>query len=303
MTTVREVFLDSLQFRRFQPSDCDAILYLISHENWFILEKSKLEKVIRELEPVFYVLEDKSAGGQIMGTVVVCKARDGEVVLTDVIIREGFRGKGLGSFMMKNVLKLYSDVIVTLFSTTDSFYEKLGCTPCGQNAIFGDMTVDRGRVANYCQENRLDDGIRIVPFTEDRRQELVRYDAGARGYTAEKGLSLTIATSDFLAMAVEGKDRRIVGYMGNCLEPAGSLQANGFYADDPTIAAHLLRKTLNNFPDVERIRFYTLDTRQFLKEFGRLNQLEVDHRFSFGGKPVKIPGHKLYSFNQPDLCY
>lgn len=108
--------------REGRKEDAGQVLRIFKESCEEIYEKGKLERAIEKGELKLLVYEER---GEVLGFLAYLEKPYG-VVIDEIHVKKGFRGKGIGKKLVKELEKLGKDIITYAREEAIPFFEKLG---------------------------------------------------------------------------------------------------------------------------------------------------------------------------------
>jgi len=277
----------------------DAAFDLIHQMDW-ILTRQKFKLLCQKSPRSFYVAV--TADGEVAATMSCCATgSDDDFVLGNVVVKEKFRGKGLGRQLISDSLSTFHHKSVQLLAVdgVDQFYLKLGFSYCEPNHVCTYMTVNHDVLntrAQNCEQSVTIKPLADTSFTVD---DLVTYDRTIRGYEVSDFLEV-VNECESLLVATDMQSKSIVGYVGAFMKK-DNLILDGLYADSDNVSVLLFRSVLSHFKTCARVRMQMFASNQFLLQFGQVTYTEEYRRFFTGRKLTNRALEKrIYSATDSD---
>lgn len=225
-----------IKLRRMEKRDLQQVLDLINKEGWEY-DMAEMDRILR-IDPVSSVVA--CSGQMVVGGVTVV-AIGGRCVLGHVVVREGWRRKGLGNLMIDSVLKdMESREInfIDVYSVNDAvpFYKKHGFYIVEELRTY----VKRGLSEEDCAPIRSD---RIRTLTPSDLPKMAALDKRMLGF--ERRRILEILMKDFPRQCkglFDGKE--LIGFIMGRTNPIMDDAGPWIMADPDVEGGTLLIKAL-----------------------------------------------------------
>lgn len=116
-----------MQLRKYVDTDIESLFELMQREGeeWTYCKGGNREKYMNAMRNsiAYVIIQDGNICGYIR-----CRDDDGfGIYILDLLVDKGYRGKGYGRRLMKEICDKYPDDTVYVTSDADPYYEKQGC--------------------------------------------------------------------------------------------------------------------------------------------------------------------------------
>ncbi|KAK7010636.1 hypothetical protein BgiMline_002253 [Biomphalaria glabrata] len=285
--------------RPMKEEEIEETYELVDKEGWN-LTLDKFTHLYHSCPKAFYVAATDQ--GEIVGTISFFPTFPKEYVLGNIVIKSTYRHKGMGKKLVDVMMEQHSPCVVscTAVPGADQFYINVGFSftePQQGHDIFH-IEINREELDKQLLNNN-DTGLSVRPYDKKDFKALVDYDTEAKGYRSEAYVSMMLDC--FPTYVAVHNDDRLAGYVA-AFSKREEIVLDGLCADSDSIACHLFRKVLDEFPTRNNVKLQVPTSRLFLSQLGVICSSSKYNRYSLG-QPTPSPLVKIYNVSDCDYSY
>ena len=192
--------------------------------------------------------------GQTIGCILVVRHTEDLAFIGYYYVYGPYRGKGYGQWMWKEALKLASlpedcNIGLVALPSKQHVYERIGFKPCWQ-VLYIHLVASEALA--ILSSNNSSSGVKVLPASQAKFEDVVRYDAQVYGFSRERFLEKWLTAPNCHAFVALDKEGRVTGYaVVRTILRQDSWRIGPLFADDSTTALCLYRAVFDKVTAVQ----------------------------------------------------